>query len=280
MKLQTCLLASAALCGSAWYLLHGRTGHPDLPRLRGWNYAHRGLHDDTRPENSMAAFRAALAHGYGVELDVHLMKDGNLAVIHDSALMRTTGREGRVEDLTAEELPLYRLGNSDETIPLFSQVLELFQGKAPLIVELKPVDGNHAALARAACELLADYPGLYCMESFDPRCVRWLRQHHPEIIRGQLTEYFLENDRKLPWPLRFAMSHNLSNCVGRPDFIAYRYAHRRRTPTNWICEKMLHLQGVSWTLQNPQQHSDAVQQSLIPIFEHYTPENPRPPQDQ
>ena len=70
--------------------LKGRTGHKNLAALRGWNYAHRGLHSEGIPENSMAAFKAALDHGYGIELDVHLLKDGNLAVIHDSLLNRTT----------------------------------------------------------------------------------------------------------------------------------------------------------------------------------------------
>ena len=69
-----------------------RSNHPRLKDLRGWNYAHRGLHREGVPENSMAAFRAALDHGYGIELDIHLLKDGNLAVMHDSLLNRTTGQ--------------------------------------------------------------------------------------------------------------------------------------------------------------------------------------------
>lgn len=271
MKLRSCLLASAALCGTGWYLLHGRTGHPDLPKFRSWNYAHRGLHDEMRPENSLAAFQAALERGYGVELDVHLLKDGNLAVIHDSELLRITGQEGRVEDLTAEDLPRYHLNGTPETIPTFSQVLELFAGKVPLIVELKPIDGNHAVLAETACRQLENYPGLYCMESFDPRCVQWLKNNRPQILRGQLTEYFWATDKRMPKPLRFALSHNLGNALGRPDFVAYRYGDRKHTPTNWICENLLGLQGVSWTLKNPDQHADARAKSLIPIFEDYIP---------
>ena len=70
------------------------------------NFAHRGLYtqDQSVPENSMEAFRAAVAAGYGIELDVHLLKDGNIAVIHDSLLNRTTGQAGRIEDLTTEDL--------------------------------------------------------------------------------------------------------------------------------------------------------------------------------
>lgn len=271
MKLRSCLFASAALCGTGWYLLHGRTGHPDLPKFRGWNYAHRGLHDETRPENSLSAFRAALEKGYGVELDVHLLKDGTLAVIHDSDLLRITGQEGRVEDLTAEDLPRYHLKGSAETIPTFAQVLELFAGRVPLIVELKPIDSNHAALAETACRQLETYPGLYCMESFDPRCVQWLKNNRPQILRGQLAEYFWATDKRMPKLLRLALSHNLGNAISRPDFVAYRYGDRKHTPTNWICENLLGLQGVSWTLKSPDQHANARAKRLIPIFEDYIP---------
>ena len=86
------------------FCIGGRTGHPGLKALKGWNYAHRGLHDGSLPENSMGAFRAALESGCGIELDVHLMKDGNLAVIHDSSLQRTAGVDVRIEDLTLAQL--------------------------------------------------------------------------------------------------------------------------------------------------------------------------------
>ena len=128
------------VCAAGAYVLstQGRTGHPELNALKGWYYAHRGLHNAERPENSMAAFRAALEKGYGIELDIHLLKDGNLAVIHDSLLNRTTGEAGRVEDLTTEALKHYHLEGTQETIPEFMDVLTLYNGKAPLIVELKP----------------------------------------------------------------------------------------------------------------------------------------------
>ena len=169
-----------------------RAGHPDLKDLQGWSYAHRGLHGSGLPENSMAAFRAALDGGYGIEFDLHLLKDGNLAVMHDSLLKRTTGGSGRIEDLTTEDLKNYHLEGTEETIPTFRELLDLYAGKAPPIVELKPVGGNHAALCEAACNMLSGYEGVYCMESFDPRCGYWLRKKGPDIIRGQLSENFVK----------------------------------------------------------------------------------------
>ena len=77
----------------------------DWKKLRGWRYAHRGFHDKPRiPENSLPAFKRAVQCGFGAELDVHLMKDGHLAVIHDASLLRTAGVDVQIEDLTAAEL--------------------------------------------------------------------------------------------------------------------------------------------------------------------------------
>lgn len=247
-----------------------RRGHPGLEALRGWSYAHRGLHGKGIPENSMAAFRAALDGGYGIEFDLHLLRDGNLAVIHDSLLKRTTGKDGRVEDLTVEELKNYRLEGTEETIPTFRELLELYAGKAPLIVELKPVDGNHAALCEAACAMLEDYKGVYCMESFDPRCVRWLKENRPEIIRGQLSENFLKSDPKMSLGLRLVLTHQMMNFLSVPDFVAYKFADRKST-SPYVCRKFWKAQGVSWTLKTKEEYDTAVKEGWLPIFEGFEP---------
>lgn len=251
-------------------LLRGRTNHPGLENLRGWSYAHRGLHGEDRAENSMSAFRAALDSGYGIELDIHLLKDGNLAVIHDSALKRTTGREGRVEDLTTEQLADYHLEGTEDTIPTFREVLDLYAGKAPLIVELKPVDGNHAALSEAACKMLDTYEGVYCLESFDPRCVKWLKKNRPNLIRGQLSENFLKTGGSLPWIIRFILTFHLMNFITQPDFIAYKFADRGII-SNDYCRKVWKMQGVTWTLKTKEEYDTAVKEGWIPIFEGFIP---------
>ena len=248
----------------------GRKGHPGLSALRGWNYAHRGLHGNGIPENSMASFRAALDHGFGIEFDLHLLKDGNIAVIHDSLLKRTTGAEGRIEDLATEDLKNYRLEGTDETIPTFRQLLDLYAGKAPLIVELKPVSGNHAALCEAACDILKDYPGVYCIESFDPRCVYWLKKNRPRIIRGQLSENFFRSSASMPLWQKFLLTHSLSHFLTRPDFTAYKYADRKNLST-WICRKLYGIQGVSWTLRTKAEYDTAVKEGWLPIFENFIP---------
>lgn len=251
--------------------LRGRTGHKGLQALQGHRYAHRGLHGSGIPENSMAGFRAALSHGYGIELDVHMMKDGNLAVIHDSSLMRTAGADVAIEDLTAEDLRNYFLEKTDETIPLLSQVLELCAGKAPLIIELKTAGKNHDALVTALKELLADYRGPYCVESFDPYCVHALKKLWPEAIRGQLSENFLKtNPKYLPRPLQFVMTALLTSFLTRPDFIAYQFADRKN-PSLWLSRHIWGLQGVAWTIKSQADFDTAVKEGYLPIFEGFTP---------
>lgn len=254
------------------YLLStkGRTGHPGLETLRRYRYAHRGLHGNGVPENSMAAFRSALEHGYGIELDVHLLADGNLAVMHDSSLLRTTGENLRLEDLTTEDLPKYPLEGTGETIPEFQQVLQLFSSGTPLIVELKTAN-NAAALTEAACNMLDRYNVSYCIESFDPRCILWLRKHRPEIIRGQLAENFFRTAGcRLPWLGKLTMAWQMANFITKPDFIAYRFSDRGHISCK-ICRKLWHIQGVSWTLRSQDALETAESEGWIPIFEGFLP---------
>ena len=134
------------------FFLRGRTGHPLLPELKQYRYAHRGYHDKPQiPENSLPAFRRAIERGWGAELDVHLLKDGTLAVFHDSDLKRCTGEEGTIEDLDLAQLKQLRLEGTQEQVPLFDEVLALFEETKPLIIELKTYKGNHRALAEAVC---------------------------------------------------------------------------------------------------------------------------------
>lgn len=260
-----------ALCLLYILCLRGRTGMAGMEELARWRYAHRGAHDAEKPENSMAAFRAALEMGCGVELDVHLLRDGTLAVLHDSDLRRMTGCPGTVEELTGQQLCLYHLSGSGETIPKLQQVLALFAGRAPLIIELKTSGGNHARLCQAVCEALDGYQGLYCLESFDPRCVIWLRKNRPDLIRGQLTQNWLKRDRKLPFVLRLLMNMQVLNLLSRPDFLACRYPDRRR-PGIFLCRKLWRIPGVSWTLDTRQDYDQAIREGWIPIFEGFRPD--------
>lgn len=253
--------------------LRCRRDHPDWEYLRQWRYAHRGFHDKpVIPENSMAAFRRAVESGFGAELDVHLMKDGSLAVIHDSSLKRTAGADVAVEDLTAEELKQYRLEGTEETIPLLEEVLELFQDRAPLVVELKSERNNNDELTAATVALLDKYRVRYCIESFDPRCLVWLRKNRPEIVRGQLSEQFLRRGEggNLSRPALFVLSNLLMNYRTVPDFISYRFEDRNCLSLRW-CRKLYKVQEVNWTIRSAEEMAEAEKAGNLVIFERFDP---------
>ena len=254
--------------------LRCRRGKADWAHLRKWRYAHRGFHDREKgiPENSLAAFKRAASNGFGAELDVHLMKDGHLAVIHDASLKRTAGADVLMEDLTAEELKQYRLEGTEHHIPLLEEVLPIFAGKAPLIVELKAERGNAAALAEAACALLDKYHVTYCMESFDPRCLMWLWENRPDVVRGQLSENFARHGdgENLPGVVRWVLSNLLLNCRTRPDFIAYRFEDRKCLSLR-LCRGIYRAQEFSWTIRSKADMAAAEQDGALVIFEQFNP---------
>ena len=119
--------------------------------------------------------------------------------------------------------------------------------------------------------MMDSYQGAYCLESFDPRCVRWLRQNRPDQIRGQLTENFVANPKsKLPFVLKFVLTKQLMNFLTLPDFIAYKSADRKRMG-NFICRKLWGAQGVTWTIKSQEEFDDAVKDGWLPIFEGFRP---------
>lgn len=253
--------------------LRCRRGHPDWSELQRWRYAHRGFHHKPDvPENSLSAFRRAAENGFGAELDVHLMKDGRLAVIHDSSLKRTAGADVAIEDLTAPELAQYRLEGTDETIPLLEDVLALFTGRGALVVELKSERGNYNELTSAAVAALDRYDVRYCIESFDPRCLMWLRKNRPEIVRGQLSQQFLRHkeDAGISKFTRFILGNLLLNFLTVPDFVAYNYLDRECLALR-LCKAVFGVQEIDWTICRRTDMTRAEQEGSLVIFERFDP---------
>jgi len=266
--------AQTALVGAGLYAWAQapRRNHPGLSKLKKYRYAHRGLHDLEMgiPENTMPAFERAVAHGFGAELDVHITKDGQLVVIHDSKLERLCGSTAIVEELTYAELQALPILGTDERAPLFIDVLQVFEGKTPLIVELKTWNGNADALSAAVNLMLKTYGGDYCIESFDPRVVHWFRKNSPETVRGQLSEDYLTHSTQRSAAERFALTHMLFNFGGRPDFIAYHYGDRDSLPVTTAC-RLMGAQEVSWTIRSLEDMHKAEAEGAIVIFENFIP---------
>lgn len=169
--------------------------HPPLPEaFITVPLAHRGYHDKTgrRPENSLAAFRAAIDAGYGIELDVQLTEDGEAIVFHDDTLERLTAKTGPVKALTAAALCQITFLDNDQTLPSLSQVLELVAGRVPLLIEIKDqldtmLPGS-GLLEQAVAKALAHYQGPVAVMSFNPHCIAEMARIAPDVPRGITTE--------------------------------------------------------------------------------------------
>ncbi len=259
---------------------------PRMPRrsmaaFSSVDYAHRGLWNHTRCENSLPAFRAACEAGYGIELDVHLTQDGVLVVHHDDSLLRTCGQDLCIAQSTFAQLRACTLHLPDgtdtgETLPTLDEVLSVVAGRVPLIIELKS-EGNAAALCQAFHARMQSYRGVWCMESFDPLCVYWFRRHAPDVIRGQLA-FGLSGDvgrRILPHWEAFAVASLVENVLSRPDFVAYDMSSERGLNLPMRLLRCLRPQLVAWTIRTPEALSLAHRRYDIAIFEGFLPDCPK-----
>lgn len=146
--------------------------------------AHRGASAE-QPENTLAAFRRALALGVdGIELDVRVTRDGVAVVFHDAMLRRLTGVSGTVAGKTWTELAALRVRRT-ETIPRLAAVLRLTRGRAVVQIEIKagvplaPIVRAIKAVRATAWVVLA---------SFDAGLIRKSHRLARKIPRMLITE--------------------------------------------------------------------------------------------
>lgn len=255
-----------------WFFLIGtafgrRNGHPFFGEK--W-FAHRGLHGNGVSENSMAAFQAAVNEGYGIELDVHLTQDGQLAVFHDDSLMRLCGVPLVPEACTLQELQAQALPDG-QRIPSLEDVLALVQDRAPLIVEIKSPCIGRTAVAKRTGEVLAGYSGRYMVQSFDPFQLRWFKRNKGEVIRGQLAQKVRpEGPFRLKHIPQLLAGNLLFNRISSPDYVAYR-----QEDTKKICFRLLkylfHAPLAVWTVktETEAQHNKSICHAQI--FEDFHP---------
>ncbi len=226
--------------------------------------AHRGLHNDEFPENSLGAFQNAINNGYPIELDVHIISDGTLVVFHDDSLSRMTGKDGYLKNLTKSDLENYHLADTEYTIPTFEDVLTLIDGKVPLLIEVKNTN-KVGALETKLLEMLRAYKGEYAIESFNPYVLEWFKNNAPDILRGQLAGFF--KGEKLAFIKRFALKRMVLNKIAKPDFIAYEAS---RLPNRFV-RKYKSLPLIAWTVRSQKEYMKVVQYCDNVIFENFEP---------
>ncbi len=249
---------------------------PHLPRremkgLMGVHYAHRGLWNAKRPENSLAAIRAAVEKGYGIEFDVHLTKDGALVVHHDDSLKRMTGQDVIIGKSSLAEVRSCRLPNG-EPIPTFDEVLETVSGRIPMIIEVKVENSNHDALAKAVYERMQRYEGPWCLESFSPSAVKWFRRNAPEVIRGQLAFDQAGKGKTVQLFLRnLGIASMLQNMYSRPDFIAFDAKSVKWHTLSIHLLRLMKPWFVAWTVRSQEDMDKNREHYDLQIFEKFEP---------
>lgn len=233
-------------------------------------YAHRGLHNAERAENSMSAFKAAVESGYSIELDIRLSRDGELVVFHDDTLDRVCGREGKVIDFTADELATFKLSGTSDGIPRFSDVLALVDGKVPLLVEIKE-DAGVSAVSEAACKMLAEYKGPFIVESFNPLSLKTVKKNMPKVTRGILSHRYYEYEQYRK-PLYFLLQSLLLNFLCRPAFIAYDHRHAKAFGLRFV-RTVFGVPTLAWTVKSAEDEAMARKNGFDGIiFEGYLPD--------
>ena len=219
--------------------------------------AHRGLHDNkTLPENSLGAFENAINHGFGIEFDVWRTKDGELVVHHDPKLKRTCLIEGKITDIDTSKLEEYKLMNTEYSIPTFSRVLDLVAGRVNLVIEIKPTKAVELTCSQV-WEELKHYKGNYCIESFDPRVVRWWAKNHPEVILGQLCDYY-------------ALHKLMVRAYKQHKYVDFLAVSIKNLPSAYY-KKLKRLNPdliiITWTVRTPEQLTLALENADNIIFE-------------
>ena len=148
-----------------------------------------------RPENSLAAFEAACAAGYGIELDARLTADGEAVVFHDDALDRLTAESGLLEERTLDELrAVTLLGGDHQHIPSLREVLDVIAGRCLVLIELKTPDCQEGPLEALTAELLAGYEGAAAVLSFNAKALACMARKRPETPRGINLDHAPDTD--------------------------------------------------------------------------------------
>ncbi|MDE4912944.1 glycerophosphodiester phosphodiesterase family protein [Methylobacterium sp. 092160098-2] len=248
-------------------------GAPDWLTVRP--IAHRGLHDRAagRPENTLAAARAAVAGGFAIECDVQLSADGEAMVFHDAALGRLTTAREAVAERSAAELGTLKVAGSAETIPTLSAFLAAVAGVVPVVIEVKSRYDGDLRLATRTAEVAAAYAGPVALKSFDPQVVAALRDLCPATIpRGIVAETTQDDPvyAALTPSLRRSLSDLLHFAETRPDFLSWRVDDLPCAPT-YLCRLLGRVPVMTWTVRTEEQRARAAAHADQMVFEGFVP---------
>lgn len=226
--------------------------------------AHRGYHDMNMmiPENSLAAFKRAIRYGYSIELDVHLLKDGNLVVFHDYNLKRVCGVDRLIDDCDYQELKKYNLFNTKEKIPLLKEVLECVAKKVPILIEIKSsIRGN--ALEQNLAKILDSYNGEFAIQSFSILSIWWFKKHRRYYVRGLLSSDFA--DKNISNLRKWIGKTLISDVLLKTDFVSYDV---NSLPSKYVSNLKKRKKVIGWTIKDKKTYDKALKYCDGAICEH------------
>ncbi len=258
---------------------------PSLPpSFLGEPIAHRGMHDVANgvQEHSRASIEAAVRHGYGIELDLQMSSDGEAMVFHDYALDRLTPESGLIAMRTTAELREVKLKVGNEAILDLPELLQLVNGKVPLLIELKGQGGtlgpNVGRLENRVAELLANYRGDAVCMSFNPHSMAEMLKIAPDIPRGLTTGNFSVGS----WPM--LPRRRAGELVSIPDFdrvgasfISHDHRFLDSAPVTALRERGVPI--LCWTITSAKQEIKARRLADNITFEGYIPAKRPQPED-
>nr|WP_298899433.1 glycerophosphodiester phosphodiesterase family protein [uncultured Altererythrobacter sp.] len=235
-----------------------RRARPDW--LTRWEYAHRGLHGNGVPENSLKGAQLAIDAGLGVECDIQRSADDWPMVFHDWALDRLTEAGGQTEARTKDELQQLCYRGSEERIATLPDLLELVDGRVPLLIEIKSKPGYDVEWTCLYIDnYLRAYTGNCAVMSFDPRVVRWFRKHSPQTCVGLVMREDEHGYTQKAWQRRMAY------WIALPDFLAY---HIEALPNDWVARlRRKGLPVLTWTANSPEMRRRALSRADALISE-------------
>lgn len=225
--------------------------------------AHRGFHDMNGAvwENTASAFRRAVDRGFAIECDVHLSADGTPVVLHDGDLRRLCGADGFVWQRTAPELRALRVGGTGDHPPTLGELLELVDGRVPLVIELKGIPGHDHGLVEAVASLLVRYRGQAAIMSFDHWLIRDFRHHAPGIPAGLTALGTSEHDLEAHFSM---LAHDIS-------FVSYCLDHMPNRFVTFVREKLA-MPAISWTIRDRQGAGRSLAVAEQITFEGFDPD--------
>ena len=237
----------------------------DLNWIKTGYFAHRGLHNTIIPENTMAAFKNAVEHGFDIELDIRCTKDKKIVVFHDSTLKRLCDIDIKIKDYTYDELQEYKIQDTNETIPLLIDVLNTLPQETEYLIELKPVR-NKKEFVSLFLDIMKGTQIKYAIHSFDPGIVYQFQKQDNSVIRGQIASTF--PTEKHLW--HKAIKHLLPNIITKPDFINYDFSDLPRKNLDRLYQKGQVV--ISYVVRNKEQLDFVRMRYDNAVFENFIPE--------